>query len=147
VSQSACFIYKCHSNFVKKMELFPKCGNILTTLCIRRNGIMNTHKSTLEMAVIIVVFCNLSLIYEALVAPCFFVIVHWSCFLFSFFFFNFPFWASDPLTRTRERRCMAQAVSYQPLTMEAWFSPCGICVWDSGTGAGFSSSSLVLLCQ
>jgi hypothetical protein len=75
----------------KKWNCFLKCGNILTTLCIRRNGIMNTHKSTLEMAVVILVFCNLSLIYEVLVAPCFFVIVHWSCFLFAFFFLTSHF--------------------------------------------------------
>jgi hypothetical protein len=42
---------------------------------------------------------------------------------------------------------MAQAVSCQPLTMEArvhtWVNPCGICGGYSGTGTGFSPSSLV----
>jgi hypothetical protein len=46
---------------------------------------------------------------------------------------------------------MAQAVSCQPFTTEAWFciwvSPCGICGGHSGTGTGFSPSSSVLFCQ
>jgi hypothetical protein len=38
---------------------------------------------------------------------------------------------------------MAQVVSCQPLTTEAWVSPCGICSEQSGTGTGFSVSSSV----
>jgi hypothetical protein len=46
---------------------------------------------------------------------------------------------------------MAQAVSCQPLTAEAWVhawvSLCGICEGQGGTGTGFSPSSLVFPCQ
>jgi hypothetical protein len=46
---------------------------------------------------------------------------------------------------------MAQAVSRRPLTAEVRFrsrvSPCGICGGQSGTGTGFSSSTLVFPCQ
>jgi hypothetical protein len=42
---------------------------------------------------------------------------------------------------------MDQVVSYQPLTVEArvrtQVNPCGICGEQSGTGTGFSLSSLV----
>jgi hypothetical protein len=42
---------------------------------------------------------------------------------------------------------MAQAVSHQPLTTDSWVcgwvSPCGIYGEQSGTGTGFSLSSLV----
>jgi hypothetical protein len=44
-------------------------------------------------------------------------------------------------------RAMAQAVSCRPLTVEAQvhvqINPCGICGGQSGTGTGFSLSSLV----
>ena len=46
---------------------------------------------------------------------------------------------------------MAQAVRRRPLTAEARVrsrvSPCGICVGQSGTGAGFSPSTSVFPCQ
>jgi hypothetical protein len=42
---------------------------------------------------------------------------------------------------------MAQVVSCQPLTTEAWVSPCGICAAQSGAGTGPSPSSLVFPCQ
>ena len=46
---------------------------------------------------------------------------------------------------------MAQAVSRRPLTAEARVrsrvSPCGFCGGQSGTGTGFSPSTLVLPCQ
>jgi hypothetical protein len=38
-------------------------------------------------------------------------------------------------------RAMAQVVSRRPLTAEALVSPGGICVGQSGTGTGFSTSS------
>jgi hypothetical protein len=48
-------------------------------------------------------------------------------------------------------RAMAQAVSRQPLTAESRVrtrvNPCGICDGQSGTGTGFSPSSLVFPCQ
>jgi hypothetical protein len=46
---------------------------------------------------------------------------------------------------------MAQVVSLRPLTAEARVrsrvSPCGICGGQSGTGTGFSPSTLVFPCQ
>jgi hypothetical protein len=46
---------------------------------------------------------------------------------------------------------MAQAVSRRPLTAEARVrsrvGPCGICGGQSGTGTGFSPSTLVFPCQ
>jgi hypothetical protein len=46
---------------------------------------------------------------------------------------------------------MAQAVRRRPLTVEASFrsrvGPCGIRGGQSGTGTGFSSSTLVFPCQ
>jgi hypothetical protein len=42
---------------------------------------------------------------------------------------------------------MAYAVGHRPLTAEARVSPCGICGGLSGTGTGFSLSSLVFPCQ
>jgi hypothetical protein len=55
---------------------------------------------------------------------------------------------SSPLQSIRTfGRAMGRAVSYQPLTAEAWvrarFSPCGLCGGQSGTGTGFSSNSSV----
>jgi hypothetical protein len=51
----------------------------------------------------------------------------------------------------KKGRAMAQAVSYQHLTVEArvraLVSPCGICGEQSGTGTGFSPSSSVFPCQ
>jgi hypothetical protein len=48
-------------------------------------------------------------------------------------------------------RVMAQAVSRQPLITKAGVRdrvrPCGICGGQSGTGTGFSMSSLVFFCQ
>ena len=52
---------------------------------------------------------------------------------------------------TVEGRAMAQAVSRRPLTAEARVRsrvcPCGICGGQSGTGTGFSTSTLVFSCQ
>jgi hypothetical protein len=42
---------------------------------------------------------------------------------------------------------VAQAVSRRPLTAEARVSQCGICGGQTGTGTGFSPSSLVFPCQ
>jgi hypothetical protein len=42
---------------------------------------------------------------------------------------------------------MTQVVNCQPLTTEAWFSPCGNCGRQSGTETGFCTSSLVFPCQ
>jgi hypothetical protein len=46
---------------------------------------------------------------------------------------------------------MVQAVNRRPPTTEARFRsrviPCGICGGQSGTGASFSSSALIFLCQ
>jgi hypothetical protein len=51
--------------------------------------------------------------------------------------------------RHAKGRAMAQAVSRRPLTAEARVrsrvSPCGICGGQSGTGTGFSPSTLVFL--
>ena len=48
-------------------------------------------------------------------------------------------------------RAMAQTVSCQPLTAEAWVpfraSPCGIYGGQSGTGTGFSPRTSVFPCQ
>jgi hypothetical protein len=46
---------------------------------------------------------------------------------------------ADFLKKTLGGRAMAQVVSRQPLTTEAWVHPCGICGGQSGTGTGFSS--------
>jgi hypothetical protein len=52
---------------------------------------------------------------------------------------------------TRLGRAISQVVSSRPLTAEARVrarvNPCGICGGQSGTGAGFSPSSSVFLCQ
>jgi hypothetical protein len=46
---------------------------------------------------------------------------------------------------------MAQVISRWPLTLEAqihtWVCPCRVCARQSGSGTGFSLSSLVLSCQ
>jgi hypothetical protein len=44
-------------------------------------------------------------------------------------------------------RAVAQAVSHQSLTAEAWVCPCGICGGQSGSGTCFSLSSSVFSCQ
>jgi hypothetical protein len=42
---------------------------------------------------------------------------------------------------------MIQVVSCQPLTAEAWVSPCWICGRQTGSGTGFSPRSSVFSCQ
>jgi hypothetical protein len=57
----------------------------------------------------------------------------------------------DTIKMCRQGRAVDQAVSRQPLTVEARvrtrISPCGICGGQSGTGTGFSPSYSVFSCQ